>query len=75
MNNDTIERAFLLAKKDGNKITEANAEGYFMAALGQEMDLITRLIDTAKGQASVRAISHNMAVRMKDEFQKEEANE
>jgi hypothetical protein len=64
LNDATFERALSLAKKDGATITNENAEGYFMAALAHEMNMIARMINTAKGQEDAKRISNNMAIRM-----------
>ena len=64
LNDATFERALAMAKKDGQAITEENAEGYFMAALAQEIDMIKSLLNTSKGQAARKVICGNMASRV-----------
>ncbi len=61
---ETIQRAFSIAEKSGDTITEENAEGYFLSALAEEIELMKNLRDTAKGNESLRSISNNMAYRM-----------
>lgn len=61
INEATFERAVAMAKKDGQKITEENAEGYFMAALAQESILISSLLNTAKGQSVRKSLVNNIA--------------
>ncbi len=64
LNNGTMERALAMSQRDGIEITEKTAEGYFMAALAQEISTIKNLLNTAKGQKAATAMSNRMASRM-----------
>ncbi len=46
----TIERAFLIAQKENVEINESNYEPFFIAALGQEEQIINQLLKTQNGQ-------------------------
>jgi len=61
---DLIARAFAMARKDGNKITDENAEAYFMAALAQEAQMIKFLLNTAKGSSIRKDASNRIAEKI-----------
>ena len=61
INNATIERAITFAEKDGQVITKETAEGYFMAALAHEMELINWMLNTKKGSTAAAMISNKMS--------------
>lgn len=64
INNTTLERAIAIAKKDGAKINNENAECYVLAALAQEINFIKTMLNTAKGSEATKVISSNTAYRL-----------
>ncbi len=67
---ELILRAFEIARKDGNEITEENAEAYFMAAVAEESKLLEDFINSSKGTSVIKKISGNMSTRMYSKLNK-----
>ena len=61
---DLIARAFAMARKDNTKITDENAEAYFMAALAQEAQMIKFLLNTSKGSIVAKNASNRIAKKV-----------
>jgi len=61
---DLIARAFAMARKDNTKITDENAEAYFMAALAQEAQMIGFLLNTAEGSNIAKDVSNRIAEKI-----------